>query len=405
MEVNHYIRSAALSAAGLSDVGQVRKANEDSCGYTRLPYGDVFVTCDGMGGHVGGATASRTAVDAIIARMSLEVAPASIPEVMAAALSYANDQVLGTAEANPSLRGMGTTACVVVVQDGQAWIGHVGDSRIYLFDGNTGVLHRITRDHSLVQQLVDDGELDDREAEHHPQKNIILSAIGIREHMKAEVEPQPVKLMRGDRILICSDGLSGMVDDNEIEAVLRSNADTAGTVAKLMNMANAPGKGRDNITIQLVDVLEGNNAARQYKDYNPKWRKQASKTVTVGRADDNSFVLSRAQVSKHHLEIKQQGETVTVRDLGSLNGTFVNGVRIHEEKRLLPGDRITVDSVELPWETWFNIPRSKPVPAPQPHLPAPDANCPKAAGSGEREEVRRRVEAKLDRLKQLINNK
>lgn len=293
MEVNRYVRSAALSASGLSDVGQVRKANEDNCGYARLSYGELFVTCDGMGGHVGGATASRVAVDAIISRMGRELSPASIPEVMAAALRYANDQVLATAAADPSLKGMGTTACIVVVQDNRAWIGHVGDSRIYLFDGNSRVLHRITRDHSLVQQLVDDGELDDREAEHHPQKNIILSAIGIRENIRPDIEPHPLKLVRGDRILICSDGLSGMVDDNEIEDVLRRCPDTDQAVGELMSRANAPGKGKDNITIQLVDVLEGNDTARQYKDYNPKWRKLASDEPVAPQGEQNRPVFPR----------------------------------------------------------------------------------------------------------------
>ena len=276
MEVMQYIRSHALSAAGLSDVGQVRKANEDNCGYASLPYGELFVVCDGMGGHVGGATASRIALDAIVECMGRETAPASVPELMAAAFCHANTQVLGTADADPTLKGMGTTGCVVLIRDGQAWIGHVGDSRIYLFDGRDHRLHRITRDHSLVQQLVDNGELDDREAEHHPQKNIILSAIGIRDKVKPEIEPEPIRLLRGDRILICSDGLSGPVDDDAMEELLRNCADTDAAVVALMNQANAPGKGKDNITIQLIDVLEGQDTDRTYKDYNPKWRKHAS---------------------------------------------------------------------------------------------------------------------------------
>ena len=129
----------------------------------------------------------------------------------------------------------------------------------------------------------------------------------------------------------------------------------------------------------------------------------SDKTVTIGRAEDNSVVLSRPQVSKHHLEMRQQGGTVTVRDLGSLNGTYVNGVRIREEKRVLPGDRITVDTVDLPWETWFTLPRT--APAVPPRVSGAGYFRHEAVMRGEREEVRRKVEAKLTRLKELINNK
>ena len=293
MDIQRYIHSARLSASGVSDVGQVRKANEDNCGYARIALGELFVVCDGMGGHVGGATASRIAVDAIVNSLGNEAAQAAVPEALTTALHFANDQVVGTAGEDPSLKGMGTTACIVLIRDNLAWLAHVGDSRIYLFDGNDRRLHRITRDHSLVQQLVDSGELDDREAEHHPQKNIILSAIGIRETLKPDVAPQPLGLVRGDRILICSDGLSGMVDDDEIELTLSNIPDSEAAVASLMSKANAPGKGKDNITIQLIDVLEGQDSTRKYKDYNPKWRQRASDEPVQPEGGQNRPVFLR----------------------------------------------------------------------------------------------------------------
>lgn len=129
--------------------------------------------------------------------------------------------------------------------------------------------------------------------------------------------------------------------------------------------------------------------------------------MTVGRAEDNRVVLSRPQVSKHHLEMTQKDGIVTVRDLGSLNGTYVNGVRIREERRLSPGDRVTVDTVDLPWETWFTLPRTvsapRPVSVPGPRPASAGEIRHEGAMRGEREEVRRRVEAKLARLKGLIN--
>lgn len=420
MDIQQYIRSARLSASGISDVGQVRKANEDNCGYARIGLGELFVVCDGMGGHVGGATASRISVDAIIGRLGGENPGANVPEALSTALRYANTQVLGTASENPSLRGMGTTACIVLIQDSVAWIAHVGDSRIYLFDANDHRLHRITRDHSLVQQLVDSGDLADREAEHHPQKNIILSALGIRESLNPDVARQSITLVRGDRILICSDGLSGMVDDDELERTLSNIPDTDVAVASLMSKANAPGKGRDNITVQLIDVLEGQDTARTYKDYNPSWRQTApvgagasqpqepsaaapvTKRMSVGRAEDNSYVIARPQVSKHHLEMVQEGAAVTVRDLGSLNGTFVNGVRLTDARVLRPGDVVMVDSVTLPWEEWFVV---RPSLEDRFRSGREELRDHADALRAEREEVRRRVEAKLSRLKGMIKNK
>lgn len=396
MEIIRYIRSAQLSACGASDVGRVRKANEDNCGYARVPAGELFVVCDGMGGHVGGATASRIAVDTIIGHMAGIDASAGIPRALSDALKAANSQVLATAAADSSLRGMGTTACIVLVRNGEAYIAHVGDSRIYLFDGNDRRLHRITKDHSLVQQLVDNGDLDDREAEHHPQKNIILAAIGIRPNLSPDAPAAPIRLVQGDRILICSDGLSGMVGDEAIEEELRSGKPTDLTVSALMEAANQPDKGKDNITAQLIDVLDGHDSGRTYTDHNPRWRQQEVKTanvrkITVGRIADNDFVLDRPRVSKHHLEFVQDGADVLVRDLGSLNGTSVNGYRIQGERRLQPGDAVTVDGVDLPWEDWFGIVR--PRPAKKPSAPSPVS----------RPDVRRRVEEKLSKLKGMIH--
>ena len=281
MNCEHYlVKNTNLEAYGLSVTGQVRKANEDSCGFATVPNGELFVVCDGMGGHVGGATASRIAVEQIIQHFQAQHYP-NIYQALWDALCRANFQIIGAANADPSLKGMGTTACIVLVDGNDAYIAHVGDSRIYLFDAQRQRLYRITKDHSFVQSLVDMGQLDDREAEHHPRKNVILKALGVKEDLKPEVYMSPVQPATGDMFLICSDGLSGMVDDNGIEAILGSDQSTEQKVMDLVTNANVPGKGLDNITAQVIKIVESPYPISNHPDHNPNWRKVLEPTPTL----------------------------------------------------------------------------------------------------------------------------
>ena len=266
-----YIDNEELIAVGESLVGRVRSANEDFCGYQSTPNGELFVVCDGMGGHVGGAEASKTAVSYIIKTLA-ETKYEDIPLALKKALTDANAAVYEKGRQNPSLSGMGTTACVLMVWDGKAWISHVGDSRIYLFTARDKVLHRITKDHSYVQSLVDMGQLDDRDAETHPRKNVILKALGIKENLSVETVQMPVLPSDGDMFLICSDGLSGMVDDDRIECILADNDVIEVALQTLMDEANAPGRGTDNITAQLIRIKGVNREFSEFVDYNPSWR-------------------------------------------------------------------------------------------------------------------------------------
>ena len=280
MNCEHYlVKNTNLEAYGLSITGQVRKANEDSCGFATVPNGELFVVCDGMGGHVGGATASRIAVDQIIEHFKAQLYP-NIYDALNDALCRANIQILGAAVADPSLKGMGTTACIVLVNDNDAYIAHVGDSRIYLFEAAKRRLFRITKDHSFVQSLVDMGQLDDREAEHHPRKNVIMKALGTKEDLRPEVYLSPVQPAKGDMFLICSDGLSGMVDDNGIEAILSSDQSVEQKVLDLVTNANVPGKGLDNITAQVIKVVESPYPVSNHPDHNPRWRNEPNGGTT-----------------------------------------------------------------------------------------------------------------------------
>lgn len=273
-----------VSAASCSITGRVRPANEDNCGYLKDSVnGDLFVVCDGMGGHVGGAVASKMAVDAIIGYLSSQKFD-DIVGAMRDALQMANQIIIDKTKSEPSLKGMGTTACILVVQDGLVRIAHIGDSRIYLYASDTGVLHRITKDHSYVQRLIDVGELNDWEAETHPNKNIILKALGVKPTLTfhaGDVPEEPVIPMEGDVFMLCSDGLSGMLNDDHIEVILKGRDGVDGKIRQLLSEANAEGKGLDNITVQLIKINQSGAQVRQFVDYNPEWRMQKAFVRTM----------------------------------------------------------------------------------------------------------------------------
>lgn len=247
-------------------VGNVRKAQEDSHDIAAsTPNGDVFVVCDGMGGHVGGKQASSIAVKCIVDYLKKEKHPQPA-RALNDALRFANMQILGYANEHPELRGMGTTACIVLLQDSEAYIAHIGDSRIYLYLGKEKQLHRITKDHSFVQTLVDAGRITDEQAEHHPDKNRILKALGI----KPDLQPSfgRVRPKNGDVFLICSDGLSGMVPDSTMRDVLMQDTCLWDKGEALVGLALKAG-GLDNITLELVQIAGSPHKRSMFKSYNP----------------------------------------------------------------------------------------------------------------------------------------
>lgn len=275
-------------------IGNVRKAQEDSHDMAlQTPNGDVFVVCDGMGGHVGGAKASSLAVESILAYMKKEQYANPI-EALNNALQYANMQILNYANEHPELRGMGTTACIVLMQGNDVWIAHVGDSRIYLYLGKENELHRITKDHSFVQTLVDAGQISDEDAELHPQKNRILKALGI----KPELQPtfnynnQPIHPKNGDIFLICSDGLSGMIPDSTIKNALRQNMSISDRGDLLIQLAMQgetvqPG-GQDNCTVELIKIDNSPWQKSEFKSYNPLRASKPAPVVNVPTPAYNS---------------------------------------------------------------------------------------------------------------------
>ena len=264
-------------------IGNVRSAQEDSHGVAQTPNGDLFVVCDGMGGHVGGKQASSIAVNSIIEHLSKQRYP-NPQQALNDALQLANMQIIGYSSQHPELRGMGTTACIVLLQDTEAYIAHVGDSRIYLFLGKEKQLHRITKDHSYVQTLVDSGQITDEEAEQHPQKNRILKALGI----KPELSPtfNSLKPKNDDVFLICSDGLSGMVNDKTIERVLSSGNSIARSGEDLIDLALEAG-GVDNITVELIKVTNSPHRKSDFQSFNPGAKKRKRKESNHEKTDSS----------------------------------------------------------------------------------------------------------------------
>lgn len=246
-----------LRAGGATHVGQVRSNNQDA--YAILEEVDVYAVADGMGGHQGGEVASAMAVESLE-----EHAGEPSLENLKQAARIGNRAIFERAGADDELRGMGTTLCalrVVPGEDGEgeelAWI-NVGDSRVYLL--RDGQLMQLSRDHSLVEDLLRDGQLTEEEAAVHPKRNIITRALGI--DVDVDVDGSTVIPFTGDRFVLCSDGLFGEVSNDQIASVLRRLADPTEAADELVRLANESG-GRDNITVVIVDVVDdGGRAAR-----------------------------------------------------------------------------------------------------------------------------------------------
>lgn len=232
-----------------TDIGHVRKQNEDSMGYYETSNGYVFVVCDGMGGAAGGSTASRMAVNSIKTFFQHQYYPNPI-EAITQAIQYANQQIYQAAQKAPGMQGMGTTCVLMLVRNDQVYHGHVGDSRLYRL--NQGKISRVTKDHSFVQALVDQGVISDEDAETHPRRNELLRALGTQPITEVDVSFSPIMPEKNDIFLLCTDGLNGLVHDKSIEGTLNSPIDVEHKAIKLVQMANNLG-GYDNTTVQLVE--------------------------------------------------------------------------------------------------------------------------------------------------------
>jgi PPM family protein phosphatase len=220
-----------------TDIGRARKANEDSI----LVEPPLFAVADGMGGHSAGDVASQTAVEVLSHEMAGDGS-------LAAAVKEANRKVFDRAQASSELSGMGTTMTAVVVTTGRIEIAHVGDSRVYLF--RNGQLTRLTQDHTVLDRMVRQGKLRPEEARNHPQRSVLERALGVEPDVRIDV--QTIDARPADRLLLCTDGLTGMLEESRIREILEAEPDPAAASGRLVAEAVEAG-GHDNVSVIVVD--------------------------------------------------------------------------------------------------------------------------------------------------------
>ncbi|GII04143.1 PP2C family protein-serine/threonine phosphatase [Planobispora takensis] len=231
-------------AAG-SDVGKVRQGNEDAA----YAGARLLAIADGMGGHVGGEVASSAAV-AAIAPLDHEC-PADLVAAAEGAVRRANQRLRELIEQDPSLTGMGTTLTLMLWDGPRVALAHIGDSRAYLL--RNGDLYQITYDHTLVQTLMDDGRITAEEAARHPHRSILLQVLDGSDNIEIDLSLRDAEV--GDRYLLCSDGLSGVVEADQLRHVLATVDDLGDVAGRLIELA-CEGGGPDNITCVVADVVD-----------------------------------------------------------------------------------------------------------------------------------------------------
>lgn len=237
-----------MKVFSITDVGRIRKMNQDYVFATDEPLGslpNLLVVADGMGGHKAGDFASKFTVETLKEELKLSLKERP-EEVLLDAVQVVNHKLIQTAEKDIKLDGMGTTLVAATVIDHTLYFINVGDSRLYLINKN---IKQLSRDHSLVEEMLRLGGISEEEAKNHPDKNIITRAIGVKENVEADFYEFALK--KGDVILMCTDGLCNMVSEDEIFAIIKGARDIVEAGQLLINRANENG-GKDNIGIVLA---------------------------------------------------------------------------------------------------------------------------------------------------------
>ncbi len=229
-----------------------KQVNEDASGYRETRFGHLCVVCDGMGGHAAGREAAELAVATIFEVFETAPDGTAPGKVLEESVEEASRRIHVMHTSEIAMGRPGSTAVAVLMHAGGTEVAHVGDSRVYLV--HEAQIFRVTRDHSIVQELVDRGLLTLEQATHHPDANRITRALGMSPDVNAELRPQPVHHVAGDAFILCSDGLSDLVEDGEILAIVAAEP-AAQAAGKLVDLANARG-GHDNITVIVLRARE-----------------------------------------------------------------------------------------------------------------------------------------------------
>ncbi|MDD6628398.1 MAG: Stp1/IreP family PP2C-type Ser/Thr phosphatase [Lachnospiraceae bacterium] len=243
-----------MKSYAITDIGRKRQLNQDFIYLSETPIGNlpnVFIVADGMGGHNAGDYASRYAVETVVEEIgaSFEKNPVKI---MGRAIDKANAMIRQKAREDVSLNGMGTTMVIATCMGRYLEVANVGDSRLYVVHENR--IEQVTQDHSLVEEMVRMGGIDRASARNHPDKNIITRAIGARDYIEADFFN--LELQTGDMILLCSDGLTNMIEDDIIYRILTNGRSLKNRVEELVETANQNG-GKDNISVIVIEPSAG----------------------------------------------------------------------------------------------------------------------------------------------------
>jgi serine/threonine protein phosphatase PrpC len=282
-----------------TDIGKVRTQNEDYMGFFQNQNGSFFIVCDGMGGHVGGATASQMAVQSIKDFLS-QTFYDNLKDAIYQAINYANAKIYERALNEIALSGMGTTCVVLALRDEKIYYAHVGDSRLYMYMQNN--LIRLTNDHSVVQNLVNQGIITEEEAENHPRRNELMRALGTSSFVDVEVCKDVLFPKKGDIFLLCSDGLCGLLSDAGIKEILEKPIDLQRKCLQLVETANALG-GYDNITVQLVEITK--DADFKVPTENESMPASVGKIALKGKIDVESIEQLPEKRLKRHQQVNE----------------------------------------------------------------------------------------------------
>ena len=242
----------------ITDVGKKREHNEDYIYTSERSVGNLpnlFMVADGMGGHNAGDYASKNAVEKVVEVIENYTKETDPENILQKAIDDANTYINKMAKSDSHLKGMGTTlvAVTVDIEENHVLVANVGDSRMYIIND---FITQITKDHSLVEEMVDRGGIDREAARMHPDKNIITRAVGVKEYVL--VDFFDITISEKEMLLLCTDGLTNMLKDNEIRRIIRESADIEEAGRRLIDAANANG-GRDNIAVVLVEPFGGQN--------------------------------------------------------------------------------------------------------------------------------------------------
>lgn len=237
-----------LKTFSITDIGVRRNINQDFVFSSEKPVGrlpNLFIVADGMGGHKAGDFASRQATQTIVECLQNSTQENTVTAIRSA-IEQANETVIAKAAESESFEGMGTTVVLATIFDNTMYVANVGDSRLYL---EREELKQITKDHSLVEEMVRMGGIDQEAARYHPKKNVITRAVGGSDEI--QIDFFEIQLAPGDVILMCSDGLTNMVEDSEISLILRKQRDVVEMAETLVRTANENG-GTDNVSVIII---------------------------------------------------------------------------------------------------------------------------------------------------------